>query len=165
MSLRSEKSSKHIIGKRVGKSPYIISDYLSKGAFGCLYIGYHEQTKQSVAIKLESKNAERPQIHLEFGFYHSLGHRPGIPHVYFLGPISNNNALVMELLGPNLNTMLNRCGGRLSLRTVIQLTIQLISLISYIHNCGLLYRDTKPENFCLGVENSDRWWIVHVIGK
>lgn len=163
-SIIKSKLSK-LLYQKIGKSPYVIQEYLSKGSFGYMFCGYHSETKQLVAIKVEPKDADRPQLHLEYGFYRMLGERRGIPIIYFLGPVDEYNALVMELLGPNLGQMLNKCGGRFSLRTTIQLTIQLIALMSYIHDCGLLYRDIKPENFLLGLENSERWWIVHIVGK
>ncbi|UXI19659.1 hypothetical protein NH340_JMT05602 [Sarcoptes scabiei] len=152
------------IGLTVGKSKFTISKYLSKGSFGCLYLGTHLGTNQEVAIKIERIDCEKPQLHLEYGFYKKLLQIPkGVPKIYTFGPCGRWNALVMELLGPNLEKMLELCGGRFSLRSIIQLVIQFLFLFRSIHECGLLYRDTKPANFLLGQPSTSKWWIIHVV--
>ena len=37
-----------------------------------------------------------------------------------------------------------------SLKTVIQIGIQLTTLLERFHNIGLVYNDLKPENICAG---------------
>jgi serine/threonine protein kinase len=42
------------------------------------------------------------------------------------------------------------CGGRLSLKTVIMLGLQILDRIEYIHENGFLHGDIKPSNFMIG---------------
>lgn len=74
----------------------------------------------------------------------------GIPHVYFSGKEGEYNVLVMDLLGENLQSLLEKCGGTFSVKTVIMLAEQMIKKIEYVHSKGYLHRDVKPDNFMNG---------------
>ncbi|KAH7643773.1 gilgamesh-like protein [Dermatophagoides farinae] len=161
-----QSESESLIGKYIGNSNYMVVKYLGGGSFGNLYLGQHREQRSTVAIKIEKGDCDKPQLFLEYRFYKKLSNIiRGVPKIYTFGPIDDGrwNALVMELLGPSLEKMFENCGGRFSLRTVIQLTIQMIHLFRNIHESGILYRDTKPANFLLGQPNSGKWWLVHVV--
>lgn len=42
-------------------------------------------------------------------------------------------------------------GGKLSLKTVLVLGLQMIDRIEVLHNAGFIYRDVTPENFVMGL--------------
>ena len=80
----------------------------------------------------------------------------------------NNNILVMELLGANLDQLLHKGSGKFSLKTVIQLADQMIDRIQFLHNKDYLHRDIKPENFLVGrrdkrnkVSLTGTWWVFY----
>ena len=50
----------------------------------------------------------------------------GFAQIYWFGKTSNQNILVMELLGPTLEDLLNNSNRKFSLKTVLLLAIQLV---------------------------------------
>ncbi|ESN92212.1 hypothetical protein HELRODRAFT_89783 [Helobdella robusta] len=141
---------------RVGKK-------IGSGNFGELRLGKNLYTNEHVAIKMEPVKSKVPQLHLEFRFYKQLGCREGFPMVYYFGPCSKYNALVMELLGPSLEDLFDLCDRKFTPKCVAKIALQLLKRMEYIHLRRLIYRDVKPENFLIGRQSTRRQDIIHVI--
>ncbi len=94
-----------------------------------------------MAIKVEPVNAVIPMLPLEFRFYKALGPHPGLPQILHFGPCGNKyNALVMEMLGPNLEQLFVTCKRRFSLQTILIIALQLLDRLEFVHSKGIVYR-------------------------
>ncbi|KZT36075.1 casein kinase 1, epsilon, partial [Sistotremastrum suecicum HHB10207 ss-3] len=130
---------------------------------GEVYSAAHLHSGTLVAIKFEdSRKNEGTQemLPLEHAIYQVLRGGVGIPSVYWFGKEETTNMLVMDLLGPTLETLRFFCRGRLSLKTVLMIADQLISTLEFIHSRGVVCRDLKPENLAMG--RGPRSHIVHI---
>ena len=90
-----------------------------------------------------------------------IGEEINIPTVYNIGKDANTYVMVIDLLGPSLEEMLNRCGRRFSLKTTIMIGLEMLKLIRFIHSNGVLHRDIKPDNFLIGRGyNSNKIYMI-----
>lgn len=137
---------------------------LGRGGFGSVYLAFDTQADPpSVAVKVEPlMKGKRYQLDVENEAYLKLSGSTYVPQVYGFGHITDQNgqeylALKMERMGPSLAALMRKYAP-LSLKTLIQLTIQMLHAIEDVHKAGLVHGDIKPSNFVFGsrINNRDR---------
>ncbi|KAK8893412.1 hypothetical protein M9Y10_021832 [Tritrichomonas musculus] len=130
---------------------YRIREKIGMGSFGVVNRGDDIRTGRLVAIKIESKSLKFSQLEIESNVYKKLSGSVNIPRFhYFTHDYSEGSALVIDLEGPSVEDLKEKCGGRLSLKTVLMLADQMLSSIEFVHKKGLIHRDIKPDNFVIG---------------
>ncbi|XP_023212634.1 casein kinase I-like [Centruroides sculpturatus] len=132
-----------------GKYKFICK--IGSGSFGDVYLGIDITNEEQVAIKLESREVENPQLLYEGKLYEILQGGVGIPRILWYGQENNYNALVMDLLGPSLEKLFTSRLRRFTMKTILMLADQMIERIEYVHNKNLIHRDIKPDNFVIGI--------------
>ena len=91
-----------------------------------MWLGIHQETGQEVAIKLELVTESSSHLENEAKFYKLYEKTYGVPQVYYFGQFDNYYALVMDLLGPTLDDMLEFCQYKFSHKTMLMIAIQML---------------------------------------
>lgn len=146
--------NKRTVEIRVG-GRYRLGKKIGAGSFGEIYEGADIFDGSEVAIKLEHNSVKYPQLLFEAKLLKSIP-GTGIPQMHWFGIAGEYNAMVMELLGQNLEDLFNFCTRNFTLKTLLLITIQLIERIKHVHDNHYVHRDIKPENFLVGKGSTEQ---------
>ncbi|KAJ3014808.1 UNVERIFIED_CONTAM: hypothetical protein HDU68_000123 [Siphonaria sp. JEL0065] len=140
----------------VGNGRWKVLDLIGAGSFGEVFAAVDAETGAHIAIKREVKSSRKQQLPHESAVYDLLRRSEGFPRIYFSGTEGPYNILVMERLGPSLKD-LERASPtqKIPLRTIVRLVPQFIRRIQTLHQLGIIFRDVKPDQFCIGRYNQD----------
>jgi casein kinase 1, epsilon len=139
---------------------YKILKKIGEGAFGKIFSGINNNTNEEVAIKIEEDN-NTSVLKNEARMYTTLREIEGIPKMRAWGKEGKFNYLVIDHLGNSLEDLKIKNSGKLGLKTVLFLGIQMIERIEAVHSTGIIHRDIKPDNFLIG--NYDNRNMLYLI--
>ena len=151
-------SSNQVVGLH-----YKIGSKIGEGSFGVIFEGTNLINGIPVAIKFEPRKTDAPQLKDEYKTYKLLNGVESIPNAYYFGQEGLHNILVIDLLGPSLEDLFDWCGRKFSVRTVVQIAVQMITLIQKVHENDLIYRDIKPDNFLIGRQGLPDENSIHLV--
>lgn len=151
------------MSKRVTKigNKYTLKERLGRGSFGEVY-ACEDKFGRTYAAKLEvrrkpgGKRRKGPsQLEYENRCY-GLLEGTGLPKIYEFFQYGDYNVLIMDRLGHSIQHVLeNTPSKKLPMDSVLAVGMRILCHLEIVHSKGMLHRDIKPQNFCLG-RNQDR---------
>ena len=142
------------------KQRYRILGQIGKGGFGAVYKTADTQFgNRLLAIKEMSQNSLTPRelseaidaFKREALLLAGLTH-PNLPRIYEQFNDAGRWYLVMDYIeGETLETYLDKVGGKLPVEKVLNIGMQLCSVLDYLHTRqpSIIFRDLKPANVML----------------
>lgn len=126
---------------------YVLDSTIGKGKFGSVWLCRCKSSGVEFACKTLKKGEETVQREVEI-MQHLSGH-PGVVTLHAVYEDSDCFHLVMELCsGGRLIDLLNK-EGILSEQRAASVMKELMVVIKYCHEMGVVHRDLKPENILL----------------
>ncbi|MBR4579499.1 MAG: Stk1 family PASTA domain-containing Ser/Thr kinase [Oscillospiraceae bacterium] len=129
---------------------YELQECIGSGGMAIVYRAMDMRLNRQVAVKimresLANNERFRRRFQTESRAIAMLNH-PNIVSVYDVSRSDTLEYIVMELLnGETLKQYLHP-RGRLSVREMLQFSIQIANALSHAHGKGIVHRDIKPQN-------------------
>ena len=129
--------------------------HIDNGTFGDVYQGVEVATNTPVAIKVErvaKTSKRRKMLEREHYIYDCLQNQPGIPRILCTTTTPENEpVIIMELLGPSIESLFQSRQHKFSVSNVMNIGIQCIGLLRTLHTLTpYVHGDVKPNNFLIG---------------
>mmetsp|Transcript_17041 Transcript_17041/g.47971 ORF Transcript_17041/g.47971 Transcript_17041/m.47971 type:complete len:567 (+) Transcript_17041:123-1823(+) len=131
---------------------YHVGDDLGSGAYAVAKKIHHKETGETFAVKIIQKKhlekRERDRLTMETNILKRVRH-PNIIALKAVCETEDELYLIMELAegGELFEHIVNQ--GAYSEDVAIDITKQIVSAVSYLHNMSIVHRDIKPENILL----------------
>ena len=137
-----------------GKKKYAVKQMLGRGGFGDVHLAREALSGAAVAIKFERKRTENLRsanvMEREIEVLSQLAGTPGFPAFIHAGTSGSLRFLVLTLLGPSLEAVMqNLPGKRFSENYVLSIGYLALGLLQSVHSAGFAYCDVKPHNFLI----------------
>ncbi len=151
MSAAAAKAApyKNPVAPGVELGHYKILSMIGAGGMGEVYLAQDTRLRRKVAIKLlapELTGDERGMRRFEQeALAASALNHPNILTIYEFGQAEGLHFIVCEYVeGLTLRQKMNY--GRLELRSVVEIVVQIANALAAAHASGIVHRDIKPEN-------------------
>ena len=154
------KALKKINDSFLNENKYIFKKYkpikkIGQGSFGNIYSVIRIKDKTPFAMKTEKINFHRILESEAYYLFTLQGF--GFPKLISFGYVKNYYILIETLLGQSLSNLLKFF---ISITDICLIGMQILDRLEWIHSKDLLYRDIKPENFLMGIDDPNVIYII-----
>ena len=148
-TLFTEDGAQSFTGEMIGT--YRLIRQLGRGGMGTVYLAYDARLGRQVALKFLPSTFHSPErvrrLEREARSASALNH-PNIITIYDFGHENGRDFIASEFVEGH--TLREHIGANdLTLRKILDVTIQVASALGTAHMAGIIHRDIKPENIML----------------
>lgn len=127
---------------------------LGSGTYGMVYDAHLEgsrsrQTYGAPQYVVKTEKSGIKTLRYEASVYRLLRGARGFPKIYYAGRHGNENVVVMQKLGQDLNSLVESQGGLLSAKDALLITYQLVQRLKTLHTAGYVHSVIHPGNVML----------------
>ena len=133
---------------------------LDHGSFGNIYKVIRLNDQKEFAVKIEKNNNAIKYLESEAYHLFSLQKGYGFPKFITYGKIKKYNILIETLLGKSLYNIYFKTENICNITDACLVGLQILDRLEYIHSKNLVYRDVKPENFLIGIDDPNIIYII-----
>ena len=133
---------------------------IDHGSFGNIYKVIRLNDQKEFALKIEKKNIPVKYLESEAYYLFNLQKGYGFPKLISFGKIKKYNILIETLLGKSLYNIYFKTENKCNLADTCLIGLQILERLEYIHSQNLVYRDVKPENFLIGIDDPNIIYII-----
>ena len=127
---------------------YKLLKRVGSGTFGLIFSAKNVNTDELVAVKLEPTSQTDTLTH-EAAVLQRLAGTPGIPTLRYYGIPDHNRYMVIDLFDKTLQGVSFYYKKAVPVPIVRMYAVQMMQMISAVHEKGFVHRDIKPENFMI----------------
>jgi serine/threonine-protein kinase len=128
---------------------------LGEGGMGSVYLAYHEELGQQVAIKVLADQLTGNQVLID-RFYREaksgqLLNHPNIVRTMIVGQdqATGKHYLVLEFIdGPSAHALLDQ-HGKLPVGDAVHIALDIARALEHAHSRNVIHRDIKPDNILI----------------
>ena len=132
---------------------------IGHGNFGNIYSVIRIKDKHLFALKAEKLTSDSKMLESEAFFLFML-QGFGIPKFISYGHNKNYNILIEQLLDKSLYKIFIENSKITNIIDICLVGIQLLDRFEWIHSKNIIYRDIKPENFLIGIDDPNVIYAV-----
>ena len=132
---------------------------IGEGSFGNVYSTIRLKDKSVFAMKTEKASNKMKILESEAYYLFTL-QGFGIPKLISFGHIKHYNILIETLLDKTLQYLCMDKGNKCNIVEICLIAFQLLDRLEWIHSKDLVYRDIKPENCLIGMNDPNVIYII-----
>ena len=133
---------------------------IDNGSFGNIYSVIRLEDKNVFAMKTEKKFQKYEYLESEAYYLFTLQGGFGIPKLISYGQTKNYKILIETLLDKSLYTIFIFKEKNCSIVDACLIGIQILERLEWIHSKNIVYKDVKPENFLIGIDDPNVIYAV-----
>lgn len=146
---------------------WTVIERIGNGGQGRVYMAMDSKTGSLVAIKVRMRNHMEERLYNEAFFLGEISEEfeneesSITPSFHTYKQQGNEELLIMDLMGPSLETHFKQNYRNISGNELISIFKKAVSCLEKLHSIGIVHRDIKPDNLCFapGQHNGNLYLI------